>query len=87
MASLKRTKTNDYLAADGMWYPSSRLESYFKEKMGVNGLSRIFQDLYAGCLKDLVYKSNPFFDLVPKSEAFSGAVVPVPVITTLKDEK
>lgn len=30
-ASKEKTSLNDYLAADGYYYPSDKLESYFKE--------------------------------------------------------
>lgn len=34
----QKTKENDYLAADGLWYPSNKLEGYLAQPIKLCGL-------------------------------------------------
>lgn len=62
-----KTKNNDYLAGDGMWYPSDELESYFKEKPKFNNMSSAvsaLKELYNDKFTDLLYDKNPLLKMV-----------------------
>lgn len=62
--TLKQTKENDYKAGDGLWYPSNRLESYFKapDKSYIDAIEALaaLKEFYGSMAADLISKDNPF---------------------------
>lgn len=66
--TVKKTKANDYLAADGMWYPSNKLEGYLAQPSPYSAMLAVLQEYYQiqKTLIDLTYKENPLIKLVPK---------------------
>lgn len=73
----KKTKKFDYRAADGMWYPSNKLESYFKKSPNYTFVEFLKEMYSTTVLSDLIYKDNPLLASVSKTQSFSGANIPV----------
>lgn len=81
VSSKEKTKENDYLAADGLWYPSSKLEGYLKQTLKYeywDTMSGVFTNMYPGILKELYTYENPLVKRIDKKSDY-WAPQPAPI--------